>query len=202
MTAFITHAWQSLKTLCCLVILLSASVSAVAAESSMSSRLAGLEIQEGALVAHSRFSVVLPSAVSDALEQGVTLSFKLEFELTRPRAYALWRSVTGLFEPVAFLHYKLSYHSLTRQYRVSTGTLYQNYPTLQEALAAVGAIRGWRVLPKEAISQAKVSDFAGRLRLSLDRTQLPRPFQLNTFNSSEWALDSGWIAVTGSEGEH
>ena len=156
-------------------------------------RVASAELVEGALAVNTRFTVLLNPTLLDALEQGVPLTFRLDFELTRPRSYALWRRVADWFEPTAQIYYKLSYLSLTQQYRISSGGLYQNHLTLNDALASIGGIRGWRVLPREAVGKAKIQDFSGRVRLVLDRSQLPRPFQLNIMNSQEWVLDSEWV---------
>ena len=156
-------------------------------------RVASAELVEGALAVNTRFTVHLNPTLLDALEQGVPLTFRLDFELTRPRSYALSRRVADWFEPTAQIYYKLSYLSLTQQYRISSGGLYQNHLTLNDALASIGGIRGWRVLPHEAVGKAKIQDFSGRVRLVLDRSQLPRPFELNIMNSQEWVLDSEWV---------
>ena len=64
----------------------------------------------------------------------------------------------------------------------------------------IGASRSWRVLGRDQVGHSRAGDFAGRLRLYLDTTQLPRPFQLNILKSSDWTLDSGWQAVAAEGG--
>jgi hypothetical protein len=41
-------------------------------------------------------------------------------------------------------------------------------------------------------SLRKDATYAAALRLRLDTTQLPKPFQLNTFGSRDWNVGSDW----------
>jgi hypothetical protein len=165
-------------------------------------RLASLALQDGYLVANTRFAIQLNPTLSDALDEGVPLAFRLQFRLNRPRLFAWWQQLSGGFEPTAEQQYKLSFHSLTQTWRVSVGgALYKSYPTLNDALAAIGAIRGWRVLGKAAVGKSRLSEFAGEVRLSLDISQLPRPFQLSALGATDWKLESDWTPMA-LEGEH
>lgn len=165
------------------------------AQSFVAPQIAKLSLQDGALAVHSRFHLRLSPTALDALEQGVPISFVLDFKLTRPH-FEAWKSgLTRLFSSGGQIRYKLSYSPLSQQYRLYNGDLYQNYKNLTEALAAIGGIRGWRVLEAEQVGERSLSDFEGAIRLQLDRSQLPRPFQLNTLHSSDWKLDSGWISL-------
>ena len=93
-------------------------------------RLASLALQDGYLVANTRFAIQLNPTLSDALDEGVPLAFRLQFRLNRPRLYAWWQQLSGGFEPTAEQQYKLSFHSLTQTWRVSVGgALYKSYPT-------------------------------------------------------------------------
>lgn len=194
--AFIT---RYLARLSLLLLLAGGPLAAWAAEAIVP-RQAALELNDGALTLKSRYAIELNPTLLDALDQGVALTFRLEFELTKPRMYAYWRQLSDWFDPTASQSWRLSWHPLTRQYRVSTGTLFQSYNRLEDALALIGASRSWRVLSRDAVGRSHASDFAGRLRLYLDTTQLPRPFQLNILKSSEWTLDSGWQVVTAEGG--
>lgn len=167
------------------------------------SRIAQLVISDGALAVNSRFALHLNPTLSDALEQGVMLTFRLDFELTRPRTTAWWRSLGDWFEPTATQRYRLSWHPLTRQCRVGIGqgNLYLSFARLDDALAIIGSARSWRVLPRSVVGRSPLKDFAGRIRLTLDTTRLPKPFQLNIIKSNDWALDSDWIPLTSGQGE-
>jgi hypothetical protein len=153
------------------------------------------ELADGQLAVSTRFQVKLPQPLSDALEQGVTLAFRLDVELTRPRVLAYRLSLAQWFEPHASLTFKLSYQALTGRYRVTIGTLPRYYPSLPEALAAVGSIRGWRVLEPGALNGLSAHEVEARARLALDIGELPKPFQLNALGSPEWGLSSDWVSL-------
>lgn len=165
-------------------------------------KLATLALQDGYLVANTRFAIQLNPTLSDALDEGVPLTFRLQFHLSRPRLYAWWRQFSEGFDPTAEQLYKLSFHALTQTYRVSIGgTLYKTYPSLNDALAAMGSIRSWRVLSKAGVGKSRLGEFAGEVRLMLDISQLPRPFQLSALGATDWKLESDWAPMV-LEGEH
>ncbi|WP_432723725.1 DUF4390 domain-containing protein [Jeongeupia wiesaeckerbachi] len=141
-----------------------------------------------------RFAVTLNPTLENALANGVSLPFVYEFQLTRPRGYALYRQVADWFSPTAELGYRLSYHAISRQYRLHLGSFYRSFTTLDEALSALGVVRGWSVLAGTSIADDK-SDFAGKVRLRLDLSQMPKPFQLSTLGQNDWKLESPWVDV-------
>lgn len=130
------------------------------------------------------FQIELNPRLEDAIDKGVPLYFEVEFELTRKRWYWFDDSVGRQ------LMLRLSYHALTRQYRVSSGALYQSLPTLAEALRVLSRVRSWQVLDPGQVSVG--SDYQAALRMRLDVTQLPKPFQVNALTSREWNLASDW----------
>lgn len=167
------------------------------------------------------FNFEFNSRLEEAVTRGVVLYFVAEFELTKPRWYwfdekLLTRSQT----------YRLSYHALTRQYRLSTGALHQSYATLGEALRMLSRLRNWVVIEKEAVKSAdKVVDkaadkpaaekapekpadktekpqfragetYQAAVRLRLDINQLPKPFQIAALGNKDWALASDWKTWT------
>jgi len=131
--------------------------------------------------------VRLTQVLDEVLHKGVPLYFALDFELIRARWY--W-----INEKVAVVHQqqRLSYNTLTRQYRVGTGTLYQNFSTLAEALAYMTRIR--RRLELDPGALQKGTTYAAMLRMRLDSTQLPKPFQLQT--GRNWDVSSDWYRWT------
>ena len=140
------------------------------------------------------YKISLAPALEDALLNGLSLPFVYEFQLTRPRMYSWYRQVADWFSPTATLTYRLSYHALSRQYRLHLGSFYRSFNTLDEALSALGVIRGWAVLQDTSIAQDK-SDFSGRMRLKLDVSQLPKTWQLTALGQSDWQLESSWSEV-------
>ena len=134
---------------------------------------------------NANFDIELNPILEDAINKGVALYFAVEFELTRKRWY--WLDEKSASRQ---LRLRLAYHALTRQYRVSSGALHQNFSNLADALRILSRVRSWHVL--ERAEAGAGSDYQAALRVSLDLTQLPRPFQVNALTSREWNLTSEW----------
>jgi hypothetical protein len=122
--------------------------------------------------------------IEDVLSKGVPLYFVLDFEVTRPRWYWTNETIASVRQSS-----RLSFNTLTRQYRVGTGALYQNFSTLQEALAFMSRVRRRSDIEPGALR--KDANYSAALRMRLDATQLPKPFQLNT--GRDWNMGSDWF---------
>lgn len=138
---------------------------------------------EGAVLA-AEFAIALNPQLEDALHHGIVLPFKLEFTLERPRQFWVAEHIATYT-----LNYRLSYSGLTRQYRVAHGSFQQSYPSLEAALGAISRVGGLPVVERSALLPG--TQYEAAVRLSLDRTQLPKPFQLDALTGSEWRLDAG-----------
>lgn len=161
----------------------------------ITAKRAEAELVDGQLSVSTRYSIRMPSGLTEALTQGVPLTFRLEFELSRPKLTAYYLDVSQWFSPHASISFKLSYQSLTNRYRVSIGSFSSYYPSLAEALRSVGGIQGWRVLGAGRLSGNSPDQVAGRVRLALDISELPKPYQLNALGSSDWTLASNWASL-------
>ena len=153
---------------------------------------AELSLNGGEYYLEANFEVGLTPTLEDALNRGLPLHFVIEFDLIYPRWYTayLWnKSVADLKQ-----HYRLSYNALTRQYRLSFGSLHQNFDTLDDALTLVGRLRRRFVVDAEALGEGTVYEAAIRMRL--DVSQLPKPFQINALASRDWNLSSAWFRWT------
>lgn len=129
------------------------------------------------------FTVDLGPRVEDIVAHGVPLYFNLELEIKRPRKYWVDEHILG-----RTLTYRLSYHALTRQYRLSTGALHRGFDNLGDALRAMGRLAALPVAPRETFEAGETYDLA--LRLSLDRNQLPKPFQLDALANRDWQVEA------------
>jgi hypothetical protein len=156
---------------------------------SIIARSASLEPGEDGWLLSADFDITLSAPVEEALSKGITLSFALELEATRARWY--WFDQRA---GIAAQSYRLGYNTLTRQYRLSAGTLFQNFESLQEALAVLGRVRRRPMLPASALTPGNT--YAAAVRLRLDLSRLPRPFQARPFASPEWNLASDWLRFT------
>ena len=141
------------------------------------------------LMVRADFGFELTQRLEEALNHGVPLYFVVEFELARPRWY--WFDEKAASEKLTL---RLVYHPLSRQYRVSRGALYQNFPTLGEALRTLATVRDWAVVERERLKPEE--DYVAMLRMRLDTAQLPKPFQVSALTSREWTLASDWTRVT------
>ena len=137
------------------------------------------------------FRFELKPRLEEAVARGVVLYFVVDYEMTRERWYWLDQTVVA-----RSLTYSLSYHALTRQYRLSTGGLHQSFATLGEALAVLSRLRNWLVIDKGDAAVRPGETYQVALRLRLDPAQLPRPFQITALGNKDWALASDWKTWT------
>lgn len=150
----------------------------------------GIEPKSATLVPDERgqalnaeFVIDLGPRLEDAVGRGVPLNFRFEIELTRKRWYWADEHVAG-----RVLHYRLSYHALTRQYRLSLGSLHQNYDSLADALQMLGRIVHLHVVDRAELAPGEPYRVA--LRLSLDHNQLPKPLQIDALADSDWRVEA------------
>jgi hypothetical protein len=131
------------------------------------------------------FEVALTPQLEDAVNRGVPLYFLVEFELLRSRWYWLDERTA-----VATHTHRLSYHALTRQYRVLLNGVPHSFASLPDAIDAMGQLRGWRVMPRDRTRPGTA--YEGWLRLRLDTNQLPKPFQITALTNRDWNPQSEW----------
>ena len=135
------------------------------------------------------FDIQFSPRLEEAVNRGVPLVFVVEFELSKPRWYWFDEKPVKLSQA-----YRISYTPLLRQYRLSVGSVYQNFTRLEEVKRVLSRIRGWHVAGRGAL--AKDIPHQASLRMRLDTAQLPKPFQLNAVASREWTLTSDWHSWT------
>lgn len=131
------------------------------------------------------FDIELNPRIADAINKGVAMYFEVEFELTRKRWY--WFDERPVSRQLML---RLSYHALTRQYRISRGALHQSFSSLPDALRVLSRVRSWQVLERAEVDAG--TEYQAALRMRLDVSQLPKPFQVNALTSREWNLASEW----------
>jgi hypothetical protein len=148
-------------------------------------RDANLRATDEGLVLNAQFSFQITPRLAEAVQNGVPLYFELEFELSRPRWYWFDQQTVAKRMQV-----RLSYHALSRQYRLSTGLLQQSFGTLEEALDVLRRLRNWLVVDRTVTLADATYEAAVRMRL--DTTLLPKPFQLSALTNREWNLESEW----------
>jgi hypothetical protein len=148
-----------------------------------------LALADEGYVLSADFSVSLNARLEDAVARGVGLYFVVDFELTRSRWYWLDEQLASRSQSV-----QLSYHALTRQYRLSTGTLHQSFSSLEDALRILSRLRNWLVIDKGTVQGDHT--YLAAVRMRLDLTQMPKTFQVNALANRDWNLVSEWARWT------
>jgi len=147
-----------------------------------------LAASDEGLILSADFAFEFSAPLQEAVANGVPLHFLVEFELTRPRWW--W------FDEVTAsrrTQWRLSYHALSRQYRLTTGALHQNFAQLDEALDVMRRLRNWQVVERSV--RLTGSSYEAAVRMRLDTTQLPRPLQVSALTNRELRLDSAWKTI-------
>lgn len=150
--------------------------------------LRGIQIvsaEDGGLALATDLAFDFSPRLEEAVNKGLTLYFVAEFELSRPRWYWFDEKVVQARQT-----WRLTYHALTRQYRLSTGALHQSFTSLDEALRSLSRVRNWQVAERDRLPVGETFD-AG-LRVRLDTSQLPKPFQVEALSNKDWILSSDW----------
>lgn len=130
-----------------------------------------------------------PTRVEELVQAGVVMPFVAEFVLGKPRWY--WWDETIVERA---LEIRLSYHALTRQYRLATGGLYRSFSSFDQAFAALRALRNWQVADRSQLRPGESYNAAVRLRLDL--TQLPKPFQVAALGKKDLSITTPWSRWT------
>jgi len=174
------------------VAFLKAALAALFCAAALAARAEEIEVrnvqlvaQEEGLALNADFAFEFSPRLAEMVANGVPLYFVVEFDLTRPRWW--WFDDKTAAKRMQL---RLSYHALSRQYRLSTGLLQQQFATLEEALHVLRRVRNWLVVDRSVpLAEAP---YEAALRMRLDIALLPKPFQLSAITSRELNLESGW----------
>lgn len=146
---------------------------------------ARLAASDEGLLLSADFAFDFSPRLQEAVANGVPLPFVVEFEMTRPRWW--WFDEDTASRQT---QWRLSYHALSRQYRLSSGALHQYFAALEEALDVMRRLRNWLVLERSV--QLTGSQYEVAVRMRLDTAQLPRPLQVSALTNRELRLESPW----------
>lgn len=136
------------------------------------------------------FEVPLTRSLADAVGRGVPLYFVIEFEMYRPRWWWYDELVVERSKT-----WRLAYHALTRQYRVTADGVIYPFDSLEAALRSIVRVRNWRVVSAaDELSPGTV--YEAQVRLRLDTSQLPKPFQIRGLTNRDWNPQAEWKRFT------
>jgi hypothetical protein len=152
-------------------------------------RSAALLPSDDLYVLNADINAELTPLLTDVVARGVSLYFIAEFELSASRWYWMDEEIAS-----KALTYRLSYQSLTRQYRLTTGALHQNFGSLEEAMRTMLRIRNWGITDRTALKVGK--SYNAALRFRLDVGELPKPLQVSAFGRKDWNVATDWYRWT------
>lgn len=142
-------------------------------------------IVDGQLSMDINFDLRLNAAMNQGVERGVPLYFTVDLEIVEPRWW--WFDKTMV---ATTLTRRLTYNTLTQQWRVASGDLSIPVDSLAAGLSMLSVVRTWPIAPTDRF-EPNVT-YEGRVRLRLDTTQLVRSLQLDAMNRGVWSLSSRW----------
>jgi hypothetical protein len=144
-----------------------------------------LPAEDGGYVLNADFAFDLNPKLTDALAHGIALHFIAELRVERPRWYWFDKTVAN-----RRVEYRLSYHAITRGYRLTIGRLHWSFENLGDAVRTMQRIRYWYVAPAEAFVSGVRHE--AELRFFHDTSQLPKLFQLSAVTNGSWEVNTGW----------
>lgn len=180
--------WCRLLALCCLL-WLGGQAAARAEEGNIALQYFEIVATDNQYLVNASARLKGTQRLENLIEAGVSIPFVIEFVLTRPRWY--WADEVIVQRS---LDMRLSFHALTRQYRVSVGSLHRSFTHYEDALAAIFSVRNWAVTD---FSRLRSGDsYGAALRMRLDVAQLPKPFQVASIGNRDLDINTGWVKWT------
>ena len=143
-------------------------------------------------VLNAQFSYPLTARVKEAIENSVPIVFSQQIKLIRKTAllgsWWIWEQTPWLTE----IRYEVRYHALSQQYVVlNLGTHHkENFPSLDNALRALGGIHELTLPPEHMVN---TPDLSLHVRSDLDLYALPTPMRPGALISNKWQLASPWV---------
>jgi hypothetical protein len=172
----------------CLLFLLLHAFEVLGADYGFAVKRAELVPVYGAYVLNADVDFRFSQPAIEALEHGVPLTLVVRFKIKRHREY--WLDETVFSESRRIW---LRYHPLAKSFQLiyEASGVPQNFAGLSALLDTMGEIRGWRVVPVDALEKGK--EYTANLAVSLDIEALPLPLRPVAYVSPSWYLGSPWF---------
>jgi hypothetical protein len=125
-----------------------------------------------------------------ALQQGVSLFYDVDLEVTRERRFWTAANVVNLS-----LRRELSYHSVSERYLVKDpqGVVEaHSFASFEEALADLGKVDGWPILVSAQVSED--GEYFVNVRAVVRRGRLTDALRALMFWSDDWQRRSEWYS--------
>ena len=185
-----TDGWPRLAILAGALLLALSGTLAVAdaLDGALEVSSAYVNFDQGVIQLYARVQYPLNPAISEALQDGVTLTFDLEAKVDRERHLWFNANVVDLT-----LRRELAYHVITDRYvvrDVRTGEQ-KSFDTLKEALAYLGKVDGWPILVEP---QLDGGHYIISVRAGVRRGKLPASLRALLFWTDDWQRVSKWYS--------
>lgn len=159
---------------------------ALPAQAAISTQYATMtRLSDGGYAVNADFRFSLPNQLQEAVNHGTAIYFTVDYQLNRPRWYWANEDIVS-----AQREYRISYNSLTQQYRVAVGADQYRFNTLSESILFASRPSQWRVLNSSQYTRGE--QYEASIRMTLNTSKLPRTYQLNSLTQQGWGLASGW----------
>ncbi len=144
------------------------------------------ELSPSRLMTQARFDIKINETVTEALHNGIALTFVTRLELYNQRRL-LWDKRIGTWQT----RHELSYHSLSDRYQLRTlgREASQSFTNISEALRQIEDYK----LDTDIVSQTLPKSKKGyelRLRVALDTEALPPALRIVAYALPKWRLKS------------
>jgi len=154
-------------------------------------RSAFVVIDRGVMQLNVHVQYPINERIRSALQDGVTLAFDLECNVTRHRR--LWWNAAVL---EMSLRRELTYHAVTDRYvlRDEQGVEQESFPTLEEALDRIGRVENLPILVESQLRGEGPWQVA--VRAGVRRGRLSDTMRALMFWSDDWHRNSDWYIWT------
>jgi hypothetical protein len=144
-------------------------------------------IENEMLVMDAHIDYAFSKVALEALDNGVPLTLEVQIQLRRASAWMWEESLVD-----ERLRYVIRYKPLSERYTVTRlpGEEGKSYVTRDAAIAALGSIEGFQLMPKAKLHRHH--DYVIELRSSLDVEELPLPLRPMAYLFPSWKLSTGW----------
>ena len=151
-------------------------------------RSAYVNIDKGVFLLHARVDYPVGPAISNALRDGLTLTFDLDARVDRERRFWFSANIVDLT-----LRRELSYHAVSDRFVVrdiKSGDQ-QSFPTLDGALDFLGKVDAWPILVEPQLDNGT---YTISVRAGIRRGHLPSSLRAILFWTDDWARVSEWYS--------
>lgn len=166
-----------------------AAVRADALDGVLAVRSAYVNVDGGVFELHARVQYPVNEEIHAALRDGIVLLADLDVSVARERRFWFDAEVVSLT-----LRRELAFHTVSDRYvvrDVRSGEQ-QSFPTLGEALAALGAVDGVPIVVEPQLSNE--ARYRVSVRAGIRRGRMPDALRAIMFWSDDWHRESEWYA--------